>query len=28
LLHHADRRMYDDKESRKRGYDRQTMLQA
>jgi diguanylate cyclase (GGDEF)-like protein len=28
LLHHADRRMYDDKENRKRGYDRQTMLQA
>jgi diguanylate cyclase (GGDEF) domain len=28
LLHHADRRMYEDKDSRKRSYDRQTMLQA
>jgi diguanylate cyclase (GGDEF)-like protein len=28
LLHHADRRMYEDKENRKCGYDRQTMLQA
>jgi diguanylate cyclase (GGDEF)-like protein len=28
LLHHADRRMYEDKDGRKCGYDRQTMLQA
>ena len=28
LLHQADLRMYDDKENRKCGYDRQTMLQA
>lgn len=28
LLHHADRRMYDDKENRKTICDRQTMLQA
>jgi diguanylate cyclase (GGDEF)-like protein len=28
LLHHADRRMYEDKDNRKCGFDRQTMLQA